>query len=62
MPHPLIATTAAAREILVPIMEMIAALIVAMTVLSKLRFSHLYRKFCANSTHCHMSWGSHCFS
>jgi len=56
MPRLLIVTTAAAREILVTLMEMIAVPIVAMTVLSKLiRFSHLYRKFYTNSTHYHMS-------
>lgn len=45
MPRPLMVTTAA-REILVPLMEMIVVLVVAMTVLSKLiRSSHLYYKF-----------------
>lgn len=44
MSRPLMVTTVA-REILVPLMEMIVALVVVMTVLSKLiRSSHLYHK------------------
>lgn len=40
----LLMVTTVAREILVPLIEMIVVPVVVMTVLSKLRSSHLYHK------------------